>query len=73
MCAKCSFPDGVVIKPDGINELDPCIYQTEQVFTNVTVEISKCKKCGHVNISWYKNPDTVEISPEEWDDICSQK
>lgn len=51
---KCSMPDGLVIKPDGVNELDPCLYQTEEVYTNCTVEVSRCQKCGSYNINWYR-------------------
>lgn len=62
--ADCKFPDGMVIKPDGVNELDPCIYETTETYTNCVVEISRCKKCGKINISWCKTPDTKEISPD---------
>jgi NMD protein affecting ribosome stability and mRNA decay len=61
------MPDGLVIKPDGVNELDPCLYQTEQVFTNCTVEVSRCKKCGAYNISWYRTPWTKEVPEEQWE------
>ena len=49
---KCKFPDGITIKPDGINELDPCKYEDIEKYANVTVTISRCKKCGHIEISW---------------------
>lgn len=49
---KCSFPEGVEIKPDGINELDPCIYEEIEVHHNVTVRVLQCKKCGHIEIVW---------------------
>ena len=55
---KCSFPEGITIKPDGINELDPCIYKTIERHKNVTVEVNKCIKCGHIEISWYRQDDT---------------
>ena len=45
---KCSFGD-MTIKPNGINELDPCIYEDIEMYTNVTVVISRCKKCGHIH------------------------
>ena len=57
---KCSFGD-IVVKPDGINELDPCIYEDIEMYTNVTIIISRCKKCGHVEISWMRQDDTEEI------------
>lgn len=56
--AKCSFPDGVVIKPDGIHELDPCVYETIETHRNVTVKVLRCKKCGHLEVSWYKQENT---------------
>lgn len=58
---KCSYPDGITIKPDGINELDPCIYKVKQKFTNVTIEILECQNCGHVEISWFRQPNTEEV------------
>ena len=61
---KCSFPHGVLIKPDGENELDPCIYVEEKRYQNVTVIISKCKNCGTVDISWLRQPDTVEVDED---------
>lgn len=69
MSCECKMPDGLTIKPDGINELDPCVYEVEEVYDNVTVEISKCKKCGKINISWYRKPETTEIDPDEWEDV----
>ena len=35
--AKCQFPDGVVIKPDGVNVLDPCFYEEIEVVKHCTV------------------------------------
>ncbi len=56
--AKCSFPDGIVIKPDGIHELDPCVYETIETHRNVTVKVLRCKNCGHVEVSWYTQENT---------------
>ena len=70
MC-KCQMPDGLVIKPDGVNELDPCIYEIQEVYSNVVVEISKCRKCGHTNISWYRGENTQKIPVEEWEEIIN--
>lgn len=67
MC-KCRLPEGVTIKPDGIHELDPCIYVPISEYRNVTIRICRCEKCGHVDISWMRQEDTVEMSLEE-DDI----
>ena len=58
---KCSYPDGMTIRPDGINELDPCIYEDIEVYKNATVIVSKCKKCGHIEITWKRQPETEEI------------
>jgi hypothetical protein len=58
---KCSFPEGMTIKPDGENELDPCIYEDTEIYTNATVIISKCKRCGHTEISWKKTDETEKI------------
>lgn len=58
---KCSFGDGVKILPDGKHELDPCIYEEIERYCNVTVIISKCKKCGKVDISWVRQEDTEEV------------
>ncbi len=57
---KCQLPDGVSIKPDGINELDPCIYEDIEMHTNVTVIVSRCKNCGNIDISWRRQEDTVD-------------
>ena len=66
MCQnKCSFGDGIIIKPDGINELDPCIYKEIEKYANVTITISKCVKCGRINIEWEKQDDTEEIEIDE--------
>lgn len=59
--ATCHYPDGMTIKPDGVHELDPCIYEEIERYCNVTVIISKCKKCGKVDISWERQEDTEEV------------
>ena len=55
---KCSFGEGITIKPDGINELDPCLYEDIEIWHNVTVIVSRCKRCGHIELSWLKQEDT---------------
>lgn len=62
---RCSFGEGVTIKPDGVNELDPCLYEDIAVCKNVTVTISKCKRCGKIDVSWYRQPDTERIDKKE--------
>ena len=66
MC-KCSM-NGVSIRPDGIHEIDPCQYEVNELYRNVTVEILKCKKCGHISIGWYKQPNTVALYERECED-----
>lgn len=68
MC-KCKFPNGIIIKPDGINELDPCIYQTQQVIVGAIVVVSKCERCGNIDISWIRTEDTIEIPESDWDNF----
>lgn len=58
-CCDCN--PNVVIKPDGVNELDPCVYVVDEVYVNVTVEISHCEKCGKINISWFKQDNTERV------------
>lgn len=57
MC-KCNFPGGIMLKLDGVNELDPCVYEVAEVHRNVTVEVLRCKVCGHTELSWYRQEDT---------------
>lgn len=49
---KCSFPDGVDVRPDGMHKLDPCIYTRRETHKNVTVNIDQCLRCGHIQLSW---------------------
>lgn len=58
---RCSFPNGIVIKPDGIHELEPCIYEEVERYANVTVSIRRCKNCGHIDIAWHRQEDTEEL------------
>lgn len=39
---KCTFGDEITritIKPDGANELDPCLYEEIETYKNVTVHV----------------------------------
>ena len=70
---KCQFPFGIVIKPDGRHRLDPCLYETKEIHTNVTVIVSQCKECGHIDIQGERQDDTEdiiygELGPEPEDD-----
>lgn len=58
---KCSFGHGITIKPDGINELDPCIYEDKEIHANVTVYVRQCQKCGNIDIAWKRQDDTEDI------------
>ena len=60
---KCHYPDGMVIKPDGVHELDPCIYENIEIHTNCTVIVSRCQKCGNIDISWIKNEGCESYGP----------
>lgn len=42
-------------------ELDPCVYEVEQVLENVTIEILRCPDCGKYSIGWKRQPNTREI------------
>lgn len=64
MC-KCSFPDGIKWLPDGVNELDPCIYEEIERYKNVTVSVRRCKVCGNIDIGWYRQEDTKELEVED--------
>jgi len=57
---KCSY-NGITIKPDGVHELDPCIYQDIEMYKNVTVIVSQCKNCGNISLSWLRQENTEEI------------
>ena len=58
---RCRFPDGVVIKPDGVNELDPCLYEEIETVEHCTVHILRCRRCGHIEIEWEREqPDDSE-------------
>lgn len=61
---KCKFPEGITIKPDGIHELDPCEYQEVERYANVTISIRRCKKCGNIDIAWFRQEDTEELEVE---------
>ena len=75
MDKKCSFGEGITVKPNGVDELDPCKYVVEEEYMNVTVRVLKCRKCGHVEIEWERQQNTQEIIelctfPDSDDDYC---
>lgn len=59
-CVKCAFPYGIIIRPDGVHELDPCVYETIEIHRNVTVEILRCKNCGNTEILWSRQKNTED-------------
>lgn len=67
MC-KCKYREGMEFKIGDI-PVDPCLYKTEKILTNCTVELTRCKKCGHYEISWYRTAATEEVPEENWDDV----
>lgn len=78
MICKCHFPEGIDIRPDGINALDPCVYKRKEEHRNVTVFLDQCVKCGHIQISWKRTEKTESIVydkliREKDDDIVIQR
>ncbi len=61
---QCQFPNGIVIKPDGVHELDPCVYQAIERYRNVTIEVRRCVHCGKIDIAWFRQEDTEEEEVE---------
>lgn len=59
--SKCKHSGGIIIKPDSVNELDPCVYEDIEKYKNVTVTVSRCIYCGHIEISWVRQEDTEVI------------
>ena len=66
---KCKFKDEngnpVTILPDGYHPLDACDYIEVARLKNVTISILQCRKCGHMEIAWERQDNTVE---EEYED-----
>lgn len=64
---KCHYPEGMTIKPDGIHELDPCVYRLKEVHRNVTVEVRQCENCGYVELVWHRQENTEDMIFEPLD------
>lgn len=62
---RCQRFMGVIFKPDGIHELDPCRYIETEHYENVTVSICRCKRCGHQMLEWRRQPNTIVIREEQ--------
>jgi len=58
---KCQHPNGVIIRPNGVDAIDPCRYVQKEIHTNATVIVSQCKYCGHVLIEWMRTDETEDI------------
>lgn len=61
---RCSWGDGITIKPDGEHELDPCVYRDVQEIKNVTIVVSRCIRCGHTVIGWKPQLNTEVVYDE---------
>lgn len=61
---KCEWPEGLTVKPDGVHELDACVYDVVQRYRNVTIEVLRCSRCGHEEFVWYRQDDTVDVTDE---------
>lgn len=53
---KCEWPDGVAIRPNGADELDPCVYdtveETAMPISGYRFRLLRCVNCGHEEIEW---------------------
>lgn len=58
---RCTWGDGITVKPDGVHELYPCEYEVVEAYRNVTVEVLRCRRCGHIEITWRRQSDTEEV------------
>ena len=56
--------NGITIKPDGIHPLSQHLFVEEECLKNVTVQILRCRKCGHVSIGWYRQANTEEVGAD---------
>lgn len=64
---KCTFGEGIIFKPDGVHELDPCVYEETETIHHATVHVLKCKYCGHIEITWSReSTDEEDEEEEEW-------
>lgn len=62
---RCKFPDGVAaFKPDGVHDLDPCLYEIELEVHNVRLRVLKCIRCGHREFEW-EYEDNIKEDDDE--------
>lgn len=64
MARKCECPGGETLYLLG-EELDPCDYKEIERHENVTVLVSRCRRCGHILVEWLRTPETVDHYYEE--------
>ena len=57
---RCRHKGNVTVKPDGVNELIPCVMEDKEIHRNVTVIVRQCPVCGRVDISWNRQEDTED-------------
>ena len=57
---KCQWPEGISVKPDGVHELDPCVYEEVEVVENATVIVQRCIHCGHLEVVWKRGNTNAE-------------
>lgn len=60
--SKCTWGDGITIKPDGVNEIDPCLYEEVETIEHCTVHVMQCVRCGHIEIMWEREKNNVQAS-----------
>lgn len=59
MSHKCEHPEGEKVYLFG-HEVDPCDYKEIERHENVTVLVSRCRRCGNVLVEWIRTPETVD-------------
>ena len=55
--AECSWGEGIAVKPDGVHELDPHIYEVAEIHTGVIVAIRRCINCGKQSTAWMQDTE----------------
>ena len=63
---RCQLPEGLTFKPDGVNEVDPCLYEEIETVRHCTVHVMQCVRCGHIEISWERESTAVPDDEEEF-------
>ena len=66
--SRCQWPEGMEIKPDGVNPLDPCSYDVIEEHHGVTVRVLRCRRCGHQEIEWEDTGRWIPVSERLPDD-----